>query len=200
MTTPAKGTSHAIIWVFPATLLLLSSAFAITAVLAQSESENAPAVSQAQALLQVPDADYRRDWVLLGSFSVLADDPEAGAKELHVVYTQPENVDAYRKTGMFPDGAVLVKDVFATKTEALTTGTSSYADALIGRFIMVKDQTDKHAGASPLWGDGWGWAFYEGTETRKTVTTDYRQDCLACHEPAREQDLTYIQGYPILKN
>ncbi|MGH8585855.1 MAG: cytochrome P460 family protein [Gammaproteobacteria bacterium] len=179
--------------------LLLSGVLFVTAVVPQSEPKTVAATSEAQALLQVPAADYRRDWVLLGSFSVLADEPEQGAKELHVVYTQPESVDAYRKTGAFPEGTVLVKDVFATRTEALTTGTSSYADTLIGRFIMVKDQANKHAGASPLWGDGWGWAFYEGAETRKTVTTDYQQNCLACHEPARSQDLIYIQGYPILK-
>jgi hypothetical protein len=181
-------------------MLLVSSVVAITAVVAHSEWEAAEAASDPQALLYVPDADYRRDWVLLGSFSVLADDPEAGAKEFHVVYTPRENVDAYRKTGAFPDGAVLVKDVFATSTEAMTTGTSSYADTLIGRFVMVKDQANKNAGVSPLWGDGWGWAFYEGAETRKTVSTDYKEDCLGCHEPVRDQDLLHIQGYPVLKN
>ena len=199
MTNSANGTSHWMRRLLPA-MLLLSSVIAVTAVVAHSESETAAAASDPQALLHVPDANYRRDWVLLGSFSVLADDPGAGAKEFHVVYTLPENVDAYRKTGAFPDGAVLVKDVFATKTEALTTGTSSYADTLIGRFVMVKDQGDKNAGTSPLWGDGWGWAFYEGAETKKTVSTDYKEDCLGCHEPVRNQDLLYIQGYPILKN
>ena len=198
MTNSAKGTSHPMRRLLPATLLI-SGVVAATAMIAHSESERAAAASDPQALLYVPDANYRRDWVLLGSFSVLADDPEAGAKEFHVVYTLPENVDAYRKTGAFPDGAILVKDVFATSTEALTTGTASYASTLIGRFVMVKDQANKYAGASPLWGDGWGWAFYEGTETRKTVSTDYKEDCLACHEPVRNQDLLHIQGYPILK-
>jgi hypothetical protein len=181
-------------------MLVLSSVFALMAVVANSKWETAEAASDPQTLLHVPEADYRRDWTLLGSFSVLADDPEAGAKEFHVVYALPENVDAFRKTGAFPDGAVLVKDVFATSTEAMTTGTSSYANTLIGRFVMVKDQANKYTGASPLWGDGWGWAFYEGTETRKTVSTDYKEDCLGCHEPVRNQDLLHIQGYPILKN
>ena len=199
MHNSARDPSHAVVWMLPATLLLLASGLAVTAVLAQSESEVTAATSQAQTLLRVPDVDYRRDWTLLGTFSLLADDPAAGAKEFHVVYMQPEHVDTYRKTGAFPDGAILVKDVFATRTEALTTGTASYADALIGRFIMVKDQTDNHAATSPLWGDGWGWAFYEGAETRKSVTTDYRNDCLGCHEPAREQDLIYLQGYPVLQ-
>ena len=199
MTNSANGASHSVRRLLPA-MLLISGVVAVTAVVAHSEWETAAAASDPQALLYVPDADYRRDWTLLGSFSVLADDPEAGAKEFHVVYTLPENVDAYRKTGAFPDGAILVKDVFATGTEAMTTGTSSYANTLIGRFVMVKDQGDKHAGTSPLWGDGWGWAFYEGTETKKTVSTDYKEDCLGCHEPVRNQDLLYIQGYPILKN
>ncbi|MEZ5874067.1 MAG: cytochrome P460 family protein [Hyphomicrobiales bacterium] len=149
--------------------------------------------------LHVPAADYRRDWVLLGSFSVRADDAEQGAKELHVVYAAPATVDAYRRTGAFPAGATLIKDVFATKTEALTTGLASYAGALKGRFVMVKDSASGHGGESPLWGDGWGWAFYAGEQTEKTITTDYRKDCLGCHEPARAQDLIYVQGYPVLK-
>lgn len=198
MTNSANSTSHSARRLLPA-MLLVCCVVAITAIFAHSQSEKAAAASDPQALLHVPDADYRRDWVLLGSFSVLADDPEAGAKEFHVVYTRPENVDAYRKTGAFPDGAILVKDVFATGTEAMTTGTASYANTLIGRFVMVKDQGDKYAGASPLWGDGWGWAFYEGAETRKTVSTDYKQDCLGCHEPVRNQDFLHVQGYPVLK-
>lgn len=180
------------------TLLLACAVLGLVA----TEQSGSVAVADSpnpDSLLQVPGEDYRRNWVLLGSFSVLADDPERGAKELHVVYAAPETVDAYRSTGAFPDGATLVKDVYAAQTEGLTTGTASYADQLTGRFVMVKDAAGSYAGTSPLWGDGWGWAFYEGQETRRTVTTDYTVDCLGCHEPARGQDLIYMQGYPILK-
>jgi hypothetical protein len=183
---------------FVVTLLFVAIPF-VAAAIAHSGAENPAIRSELESLLHVPSANYRQEWVLLGSFSVRADDPEKGAKELHVVYAEPTTVEAYRETGAFPDGAVLVKDVFATKTEALTTGIASYADMLKGRFVLVKDNAGKHAGKSPLWGDGWGWAFYEGTETQKTVTTDYRKDCLGCHEPARSQDLIYVQGYPVLK-
>jgi hypothetical protein len=179
--------------------LLLLGVLAITAALAQSNSAIVASPPEANARLHVPSVDYRRDWVQLGTFSLLADDPEEGAKEFHIVYTPPESVDAYLKTGVFPDGTVLVKDVFVTRTETLTTGTASYADTLIGRFVMVKDEADRYAGTSPLWGDGWGWAFYEGSETQTTVTTDYQEDCLGCHEPAREDDLLYVRGYPVLK-
>lgn len=151
-----------------------------------------------EKLLHVPSENYRTDWVLLGSFSVQADNPEDGAKELHVVYTKQENIDAWKKNGKFPDGAVLVKDVFATKTEVLPTGVASYANELAGRFVMVKDSTNQYAEKSKLWGDGWGWAFYEGQETVKTVSTDYNVDCMDCHIPATQTDFNFVQGYPIL--
>ncbi|MEQ9145765.1 MAG: cytochrome P460 family protein [Parvibaculaceae bacterium] len=148
--------------------------------------------------LYVPDVNYREEWVQLGSFSVLADDPEEGAKELHVVYTDRAAIKAYLENGSFPDGAKIVKDVYATRTEDLTTGRASYADTLAGRFVMVKDAENRNADSSPLWGEGWGWAFYEGTETRKTVTTDYVADCMGCHAPAAETDFLYVRGYPLL--
>lgn len=148
--------------------------------------------------LAVPSENYRETWVFLGSFSVLAEEPEDGAKEMHAVYAEREAVRAYLASGTFPDGAKLVKDVFETKTEDLTTGTASYATHLAGRFVMVKDGQNSKADQSPLWGDGWGWAFYEGAETQRTVTTDYVSDCLGCHQPAQETDLLYTRGYPLL--
>jgi hypothetical protein len=176
--------------------LLAAAGFYLQSVSVRTQDES---TSNLDSLLHIPAVDYQRDWVLLGSFSVLADEPSGGAKELHVVYSAPENVEAYRETGEFPDGAVLIKDVYSTTTETLTTGIVSYANTLEGRFVMVRDADDEHASASPLWGDGWGWAFYEGAETTRTVTTDYVADCLGCHEPARESNLIYAQGYPILK-
>ena len=159
-------------------------------------TETAPI--EAEEILRVPDTDYRKDWVQLGQFSVLADKPEEGAKELHTVYTARKNLEAYLKNGKFSDGAVIVKDVWKAKTENLTTGRASYAGELAGRFVMVKDGAGK-LGSGPRFGDGWGWAFYAGTETVKTVTGDYKVDCLGCHEPVRKQDLLYLQGYPVLR-
>ena len=155
--------------------------------------------AEGDARLYVPSVNYRRDWVQLGTFSLQADDPEDGAGEFHVVYAERAAVEAYLKDGIFPDGATLVKDVFATKTEDLTTGRASYADKLAGRFVMVKDGDNSEADSSPLWGDGWGWAFYEGEEMQKTVTTNYVNDCMGCHQPAADTDFLYVQGYPILK-
>ena len=41
-------------------------------------------------------------------------------------------MDAYRETGAFPVGAVIVKELFATATEDMTTGRVSHAHEVEG--------------------------------------------------------------------
>src|SRR5262245_51553401 len=74
----------------------------------------AEAVVDAAGNMRVPD-DYRTTYESLGSWAVLADQSQ-GSKELHVVYASPGTITAYRKDGRFPDGAVLVKEVFQAAT------------------------------------------------------------------------------------
>lgn len=59
--------------------------------------------------------------------------------------------------GTFPDGTVLVKEVFNTTTEDMTTGTVSSAHALAGSFVMVKDNVGLFLG-NKLWSDSWAWS------------------------------------------
>ena len=145
--------------------------------------------------LRVP-ADYRTAYQMLGSWAVAADDGP-GSKELHVVYASPGTIAAYRKDGHFPDGAVLVKEVFNATTQDMTTGTVSSAGTLAGWFIMAKDNVGRFPG-NKLWGDGWGWSWFEATDRQKTTSTDYTTDCQSCHEPARQSDWIYTHGYPAL--
>lgn len=149
--------------------------------------------------IRVPDVDFRKNWVSLGAWAVAHDEGKQGSQGMHVVYTQPETVAAYRKTGKFPDGAVLVKELFSTATEAMTTGMISRADKTVGYFVMVKDSAGRFPD-NKLWGDGWGWSFFNATETRKTTSTDYKADCLGCHIPAKKNDWVYVQGYPVLRS
>ena len=176
---------------------LAAAVVVLEAATAGAQVTKSPPVD-AEQVLRVPSVDYRKDWVQLGTFSVLAEKPQDGAKELHAVYTERKNVEAYLNDGKFPDGAVFVKDLWNAKTEALPTGTASFAGGLIGRFVMVKDAAGK-LGSGARFGDGWGWAFFAGNETVKTVTGDYKIDCLNCHEPVRNQGLQFLQGYPLLR-
>ena len=145
--------------------------------------------------LRVP-ADYRTAYEAVGSWAVAKDDGP-GSKQLHMVYASPGTVAAYRKDGRFPEGTVFVKEVFNTTTKDMTTGTVSSAGALAGWFIMVKDSAGRFA-ESKLWGDGWGWSWFDADHPQKTTSTDYTTDCRSCHEPARQSDWIYTRGYPVL--
>jgi hypothetical protein len=99
--------------------------------------------------LRVPE-NYNTLYQALGSWAIAADSGP-GSKEIHEVYASPGAIEAYHKTGHFPDGAVLVKEVFEASTNDMTTGTVSHADKLKGWFVMVKDSRNSHL-RNPWWG------------------------------------------------
>ncbi len=146
--------------------------------------------------LRVP-ADYRTAYQMLGSWAVAADNGP-GSKEMHVVYASPGTVSAYRKDGHFPDGTVLVKEVFKATTTSMTTGTVSSAGTFAGWFVMVKDDVGRFPG-NKRWGEGWGWSWFDAADPSKTTSRDFRMDCLGCHIPAKATDWVYVSGYPGLK-
>jgi hypothetical protein len=165
-------------------------------------------VVDANGKLHVPDG-YRTGYQYLGTWAV-AKDQGAGSEELHVVYASPGTIDAYRKTGQFQDGAVLLKEVFVASTAPMTTGTVSHADTLRGWFVMVRDDKGRH-GQNDVWGDGWGWSWFDAgnptTASRNLPvksgipqpTLNYRNNCIACHTPAKATSWVFIEGYPPLK-
>jgi hypothetical protein len=153
-------------------------------------------VVDASGNLRVP-GDYRAAYQFLGSWAVAADQGQ-GSKEIHTVYASPGAVAAYHKNGRFRDGSVLVKEVFETTSGAMTTGTVSHAENLKGWFVMMKDSKNRHAG-NKLWGNGWGWSWFDAVNPSKTTSTDFKVDCLGCHVPAQATDWIYVQGYPALK-
>jgi len=153
-------------------------------------------VADTSGNLRVP-GDYRTAYQSLGSWAVAADQGQ-GAKEIHVVYASPGTISAYHKNGHFADGSVLVKEVFEATTGAMTTGTVSHVQTLKGWFVLVRDSKNNHPG-NKLWGNGWGWSWFDAANPSKTTSTDYKVDCLPCHEPARATDWIYVQGYPALK-
>jgi Cytochrome P460 len=146
--------------------------------------------------LHVP-RDYRALYQGLGSWAVAADSGH-GSKEIHTVYASPGAIAGYRRTGHFPESAVLVKEVFEATTGDMTTGIVSHADKLKGWFVMMRDSKNSHPG-NPLWGGGWGWSWFDADKPLKTTSTDYHSDCQGCHVPATSTDWIYVGGYPVLR-
>jgi len=164
--------------------------------IAAADSSSAASVVDAGGNLRVPQ-DYRTTYQLLGSWAIAADEGR-GSKEVHTVLASPGSIEAYRKDGNFPDGTVLVKEVFKTATKELTTGTVSRADQLKGWFVMVRDSAGRHPG-NALWGDGWGWSWFDAADPSKSKSANYMFECKSCHVPAQASDWVYVDGYPALK-
>ena len=168
----------------------------------RSASALSPYVSDSGEI-RVPE-NYR-EWAFLGTWSIAKEDVKNsadasghGAAGLHNVYTQPSTIEAYRETGNFPDGAMLVKELLTTNTERMTTGQVSRGDEVEGWFVMVKDSKNSYPD-NPLWGNGWGWSRFNAGDPLKTVSTNFRIDCLGCHIPAQSTDWVYVKGYPPLR-
>lgn len=174
----------------------------VGAFMAYAQDTNAPFRGSAATVvddkgnMHVP-SDYQTAYQVLGTWAVAKEDGP-GSKDMHVVYASPGTIDAFRRDGRYPDGAVLVKEVFHANTQSMTTGTVSSAGTLVGWFVMVKDSAGRFPD-NKLWGDGWGWAWFDAANPQKTTSTDYKTDCQTCHIPVRDADWIYTDGYPVLK-
>lgn len=140
-------------------------------------------------------ADFRISTTHLGSWFV----PEGDASGFHGVYTNKTTIEQFRKTGKFPDGSVLIKELRASNKGDYTTGKGvSHEIANLKQwFVMVKDSKNRFS-ANPVWGDGWGWGLFKTDNPTKNVATNYKSDCLGCHIPAKDKDWVYTEAYPIL--
>ncbi len=147
--------------------------------------------------IRLPES-YRQDWTHLGSWLVA--EPKAPGHGFHDVYAQPEAVKAYRQSGKFPDGSVLVKEVRQVKSGPQTTGEAQWAGAPVIWFVMVKDSSGRFKG-NPHWAQGWGWALYEAKDPKnpaRNVSKGFTETCMGCHTPAQKTDWVFVDGYPTL--
>jgi cytochrome P460 len=182
-------------------LAAATGALALLSMLACGQSptlrgSRSPLPVDANGALHVPEK-YRNTYEMLGTWAVMSQDGSS-VGELHVVYASPGTVAAYRRNGRFPDDTVLVKEVFQASTSQMSTGRVGREGELKGWFVMVKDSANPHPG-NPLWGDGWGWSWFDAGNPTETTSTDYHKDCLGCHTPAKASDWVYVQGYPALQ-
>jgi hypothetical protein len=180
------------------------------------------AQGQESASVLLPDGTAKipagfRSWVFVGapltpeglnSGMYNCDQPGGCTKsnfpEYHHVYIEQKNIDAYLRTGDFPEGTVIVKELtrllsptFPDGSRAEASGRGFFNGELNGIDMSVKD--------SKRFANTNGWGFftfghhprpYEPTSAERPVS-----ECAGCHiANVAKTDMTWIQFYPLLRD
>lgn len=188
----------------------VSSAVAITAVFAQSESNDSSALTRERYLPEYTESgelilpkNYH-EWVYVGSPLTpnALNDGEAGFPEYHNVYIEPGSYEIYKETGEFPEGTIFFKELQLTlpaenpdgsRTEP--SGRGYFPGQWNGADVTVKD-TERYADTG-----GWGYYNFNHSEPKApTATLLPQSECGYCHQASAKKDQVWTQFYPLLDN
>jgi hypothetical protein len=170
-----------------------------------------PAIAQAKgsAAVFTPDGKLKvpigfRRWVFVGAPLTPngLNGGKAGFPEFHNVYIQAQNVDAFMKTGRFPEGTVIVKELtrvlnptFPDGSRQEPSGRGFFNGEFNGIDATVKD-SKRFAKTS-----GWGFfTFGHHPEPYATAAAEKPvTECAGCHmQYVAKTDMTWVQFYPLL--
>lgn len=124
--------------------------------------------------------------------------------EYHHVYIEQKNVDAYLKTGEFPEGTVIVKELTRVRNPSFPDG-SRVEPSGRGYFNGVYNGIDMSVKDSKRFAKTNNWGFFtfghHAMPYDKTSAEKPASECAGCHiANAATTDMTYIQFYPLLRD
>jgi len=99
--------------------------------------------------------DVYREWVFVGTPVTPNDlnDGEAPFPEFHNVYINPSAWRKWKKSGTFPEGTVMVKELTSVGAKKATSGNGYFEGEFTGLEMSVKD-------SKPIPGRGQGWGYF----------------------------------------
>ncbi len=168
-----------------------------------ADTQHSTAVFDSDGKLKLPTG-YRR-WVFVGAPLTPngLNNGKAGFPEYHHVYVEEKNLDVYLKTGSFPEGTVIVKELtrvlnptFPDGSRTEPSGRGYFNGEFNGMDVTVKD--------SKRFANTNGWGFFNFghhplpyAESAKEASA---AECASCHAAfVAKTDMTWVQFYPILR-
>ena len=170
-------------------------------VAAQTQSPSVAYTSDGK--LKLPTG-YRK-WVFVGAPLTpnALNGGHANFPEFHHVYVEERNLDAYLKTGSFPEGTIFIKELtrvlkptFPDGSRTEPSGRGFFNGEFNGIDATVKD--------SKRYSKTNGWGFftfghhplpYEQTAAEASIS-----ECAGCHiANVAKTDMTWVQFYPMLR-
>lgn len=183
------------------TLFTTSLLTAAVAPAADKDSIGA-AVFNKQGELTLPEG--YREWVFVGAPLTPhgLNDGKAGFPEFHHVYVNPDAFAVYQRTGNFPDGTVIAKELvllqkgdFKDGSKKAPSGRGYFAGKYNGMDVMVKDRK--------RFPENKGWGFFnfghDAPPYARSAMAAPTESCAACHAANAKKDMVFTQFYPILQ-
>ena len=171
-----------------------------------AQNQKSTAVFDSEGKLKLPNPETFRRWVFVGAPLTPngLNNGAAAFPEYHHVFIEAENVDAYLKTGSFPEGTMIVKELtrvldpeFPDGSRKEPSGRGFFNGQYNGIDVTVKD--------SRRFANTNGWGFftfghhplpYDGWAEEAPVKT-----CAGCHQTyVSSTDMTWVQFYPLLRD
>ena len=149
-------------------------------------------------LIQPKDYVWR-DWIYVGT-PITPNDlnpPEAPFPEFHNVYIDPKAFRHYKKTGNFPQGTVLIKELVSVGSKEASSGKGYFQGNFIGLEAAVKD-------AKRFPDEPGNWVYFTFSHKAppypKTANRQPTVACnSACHQELAGDDWVFTQFYPVLR-
>ena len=184
--------------------LVAASSFLLNTRPVVAQPQRSTAVFDSEGYMKLPTG-YRA-WVFVGAPLTpnALNMGHAAFPEYHHVYIEKENVDAYMRTGSFPEGTVIVKELtrvldpdFPDGSRKEPSGRGYFNGEINGIDVTVKD--------SKRFAKTNGWGFFTFGHhplpyAHKAAESPAKQ-CATCHSTyVAETDMTWVQFYPLLRD
>jgi len=147
--------------------------------------------------------DFRK-WIFAGA--PLTPNPLNGGSaafpEFHYTYIAPGAYAQYQKTGKFPEGTVIAKELVLLQkgdhkdgSKNASSGRGFFADQYNGLDVMVKN--------SKRYAKSHGWGFFNfghnAPPYAASAAVQPAQNCAPCHKAGAAKDMLFTQYYLILR-
>ncbi len=183
---------------FSALVLVTAALSIVTPALAQDGMAKQGTAAQWNDKGQLLQPVGYREWIFVGAPVTPNDlnDGKAAFPEFHDVYIEPTSWAQYKKTGEFPDGTIIVKELVSVGAKSAPSGNGYFEGEFIGLEAAVKS-ADKH----PKEPGNWGYYSFTqpGAAPLKVTALKATASCNACHQASAKQDYVFTQYYPVLR-
>jgi hypothetical protein len=173
---------------------------------AAAQPDQSSAVFNSDGKLKLPDPQTFRRWVFVGAPLTPngLNNGKANFPEYHHVYIEGKNVEAYLKTGEFPEGTIIVKELtrvlkptFPDGSRTEPSGRGYFNGEYNGIDVTVKD--------SKRFAKTNGWGFFtfghHPVPYAESAAEASETECASCHQTfVAKTDMTWVQFYPLLRD